>query len=232
MAASHRVTRARRVVIRIIAIGGILAFEQGSSSSCMQVLKGLEVLAEILEEYHAAEGKYPETFYEACRTTYLPHRTCVEPMDLWKRPLTYRRIGDSYELFSWGPDERSHTFDDIYAGQGWCFDLSQLRVPEAGTPCWRAQQDLLRLMEAIRDYRLAKNVFPKELGDLDATFLPRADRGDDLFVDPWGQRYIYGILPGAIYGLLSSGPDRLEDTADDVLPGGPRSRKRDLPHRS
>ncbi len=99
--------------------------------------------------------------------------------------------------------------------------LCEIRLPNTNI-------DLDGLAVALDAFEVDNGCYPTESEGLSVLVVPPADkphwRGPylkQLPTDQWGHAYIYhaSISPQKGYRLLSTGPDGVEGTQDDILPG-------------
>ena len=76
---------------------------------------GLNNIEIALELYRREFGEYPETLEELMKQKGITRKDILE--DAWGRKYYYKKLEDSYILFSVGKDKKAHTSDDIYPPQ-------------------------------------------------------------------------------------------------------------------
>ena len=92
---------------------------------------------------------------------------------------------------------------------------------EAKEPLAKAQ--LSNISGALRRFEEDTGRYPSEAEGFDALIhvtandmYPRAPYLRDMLSDPWGNYYVYEVLPTGACKITSLGPDGIKGTADDI----------------
>ena len=202
---------------------------------CMEdrVQDSMDVMTSLLEGFFLQQGEYPASLGVLYATRGSPEQPFIDP---WGQPYHYSRLGSTYTLFSHGPDMSPKTLDDLFPGvhaisctvaPGDAEHRAEMLRREKGTVtiCDVASRNLGHLGFSLSEYYQAKGSYPKILHQLndfrsDNDFRVAEGRyfAASMFVDPWGEPYVYRRLSFG-YELFSSGADRLPNTHDDLIEG-------------
>jgi len=96
--------------------------EEALQARRMAAATQLRALKGPLEVYRLDMGRYPDTLdglrMRPSNTPKWngPYIDREIPLDAWANPIQYRRSGDKFELWSFGPDGKNDTPDDIRLG--------------------------------------------------------------------------------------------------------------------
>ena len=211
--------RTQVALLSVLAMLGGLAW----TSPCVHASTWIGRVAEGIEKFYEKHGKFPDRLEEI--RVYMEPRDPGFLFDYWEQPYWYQRVGDSYELFSVGPDGLPETDDDIRPGEPWvsCGFTPQevdriLREGFCDHPCDQASNRLWRIRYEIRWFRSYWGVEPMLLEELGDQPLAGTETANGTgFVDPWGERYVFDFGPHGME-VYSKGPDRTAFTSDDVVP--------------
>jgi hypothetical protein len=99
-----------RVAILAIAFSGLAACQTPRNPAARTRSEQL-MLADVLYDYQARNGRLPEQLSEVCSLACVPGSD--EMNDAWGRPFEYRTAGASYEIRSVGADGVRLTGDDV-----------------------------------------------------------------------------------------------------------------------